>query len=72
MQKYSTRSVSAASLFKNFSHHEFVDPGFIQHDRPGRLRFLFINNFFLFILGVCINAKIRRLQETYALSCKSI
>ena len=72
MQKYSIHSVSAASLFKNFSHHAFVHPGFIQHDRPSRFRFLFINNLFLFILGVCINAKIWRLQETCALSCKSI
>ena len=72
MRKFSTHSVSATSLFKNFSHHEFVRPGFMRHDRPNRLRFLFINNLFLFILSVYINAKIWRVRETCASSCKNI
>ena len=71
MLKFSTHSVSATSLFKNFSHHAFVRPGFIQHDRPDRLRFLFSNNLFLFILDAN-DAKIWRLREICALRCKSI
>ena len=71
MRKFSTHSVSATSLFKNFSHLAFVRPGFIQHDRPDQLRFLFSNNLFLCILDAN-DAKIWRLREICALRCKSI
>ena len=50
MRKFSTHSVSATLLFKNFPHYAVFGSGFIQHDGPDRLRFLFCNNFFLFML----------------------
>ena len=62
MRKFSTHSVSATSLFKNFSHHAFVHPGFIQHDRPNRLCVLFSHNLSLFILDAD-DAKIWWLRE---------
>ena len=73
MWKFSTDSVSAISLFKNFSHHVFarLRLSFIQHDRPDRLRFLFSNNLFLFSRDAN-DANIWRLWEICTLPCKSI
>ena len=58
IRKFSTHSLSATSLFKHFSHHGFVRPGFMQHDRLDWLRFLFSNY--------------RPLREICVLLCKSI